>query len=387
MTGQNDFVSLFDVLFFLFVLILILSILKNNKNIFLPKDDSLLLMLMLYLLIVISLPFIGVVFHGYGFSRVTPSIRYFQWFLFLPIVVYLYVYEGLEHEHIILSLGIAAVSQTGYGLLQYIEHYEMISSLPHHTLLEAHTDRTDYNTRSIGFFRNPNRYGILMSFFGLIFSSLYIQGRKCPFLYLTLVSLLGVVLSGSRTALIAFLIPLIVYFIFLFGRLQSLFKFTTIVAIPILGIVFLSSEYISGGRFSEMYLLLRGDISEVSTLVARFENWNAAIDAYQTHSPTLVFRDVTGTPTDNYYLSILIQAGFIGPIVIVLMYLSIILWSLRIHFNQQNVYSDIVIVITLSILLANLTMSAFASPFTQILFWTYLGFLTATVQANAQKNK
>ncbi|MFC7041693.1 O-antigen ligase family protein [Halonotius sp. GCM10025705] len=381
-SGQNDFVSIFDILFFILIFVNIIRIVYNKEKIVFPKTNGVNLTIILFFISISIFPAVGIIFNQYSISYITPTIRYFQWFLFFPTVIYLCVYKNLSYKYILGSLGLAVVVQLGYGSLQYLEYLDIITELPHHDILADQTDRTRFDGRSTGFFGNPNLYGILMAVCSLCFIPQIGKNNGSWPLIALILGIFGVLLSGSRTALVILIIPASFYILNLFLQSEG---FNSKQILYLTSGIFISIGVLVpfvGDRFVELLLLFTGDFNEISTLEVRFMNWENQINSYRQNGPTMVFTDIT---TDSYYLSIIRQSGIFGLISVLVMYVYILREGIR-SVSVSRIYSEVLILVVLAILLANITMTAMASIDIQVIFWSHVGFLFYETKMSSMMN-
>lgn len=188
--------------------------------------------------------------------------------------------------------------------------------------------RNDSN-RIIGTMRNPNDNGVLLTCFVAYFMSAYYYSKKNLNLILIVIGLVLVVLSQSRTSLIAVLgmgIPFILTF-----------PITKRMVLSVVGAGFLVLVVMYLFKMNYMLELLSTNPMEITAFKARWRDWGYVIEVWNEH-PIWGAGPFADTFTaagyfdpDNEYLYVLGSRGVVGLVcyLILLIYPLILFWRKR----------------------------------------------------------
>jgi O-antigen ligase len=87
---------------------------------------------------------------------------------------------------------------------------------------------------------------------------------------------------------------------------------------------------------------------------------------------------------DNFYLSVLLQAGVPGLVIVVALYLYV-LRTATASFERLPAFAGAMVFVTVGIVIGNMTMEAGNAPGVQVVFWTVLGALVGTVSSMSNR--
>ena len=234
--------------------------------------------------------------------------------------------------------------------------------------------------------RSPNEYGVV-SVFVFIFSLLLfstrhdnmIKSQMVPFLGFW-VSLIGIVISGSRTAFLSFVLVASLLMILLLLRYKRLFKlafFLLITAILASGIFLRMMN--RSELFSEATRAFSRKIGTFFNLIESFDL--EQFDPSRYEQVKIVYSEVMekggyliGEGTDNnkglirsklnmrphdFIFMSWLEIGLIGTIFYILFYLILFLYMLRHLFRYFNIYSLCSFCIVIVVIISDLTITNF----------------------------
>ena len=172
------------------------------------------LLMMPYVLLSIALPVLGVVARGLPASYALPGVRWTQWLILAYIAYVLAKQRGVAVAHslsrtvmlVALPHAVYALLQLGYYQLRVVpsafvawdEHYVMQN-------FAGVASNSWFGWRVTGLQVNPNLYGLIAAFVMIAILSRVLtnSGTSLRLVYVSVVaSALGILLSGSRTALV-----------------------------------------------------------------------------------------------------------------------------------------------------------------------------------------
>ena len=185
------------------------------------------------------------------------------------------------------------------------------------------------STRIIGTMTNPNDNGVLLTcFIAYFMSSFHYSKNKWNFLFIAL-GLILVLLSQSRTSLIAILAMGVPFML--------TFRITKKMVIAVLGsgILVIIAMYLL--KMNYMMELLSKNPLEISAFQARFRDWGYVIDVWSEHKiwgvgPFMdTFTAAGYFDPDSEYLYILGSRGIVGLVcyLIILCYPMVLFWIKR----------------------------------------------------------
>lgn len=379
LTGGGLFVSPIDFLFFTYVLYHVLSSVKG-REIRIKYRSDLYFAILTFATVVLLLPLLAVITGGWGFSVLTPGIRHVQWMCFLVLGYRI----SLQESNV--ALGLLAVSAAisvllnfGYSILQYAMFWGIFDSLPHFQYF-AGRQSWFYSWRATGFLLNPNHLGMATAVAGGILYSSYDHHQEHTKLLLGGLGAVPIVLlmSGSRTGLLMMALSVVIVSVLRWepyrdiGRLN---RIETLVAGIGVTIVVLYVPKIRG-RLSSLIQVFTGNFDAVPHLAQRFVQWNKAIEFYTTtpvYGTLVASTFTTDLVTENFYLNMLIQAGPLGLLAPLLLYLVVVRMGIQLYCSKKDPISWCMVATTFAISIGNITAYAMLLPPIAVYFWTILG--------------
>ena len=247
--------------------------------------------------------------------------------------------------------------------------------------------------RSTGTFSNPNTMAIVVLFAFVTYSFLSKVGPRIK-LILSVVVALTIYLSGSRTAMVL-AVGLIFFNAVAFLELRRLFRlvfFVTPLAL-LLGGGF--HYYIGSGYVAQLFdFLATGDISEIPSVVHRFNTWLSIIQLIDrfTFINGLIGlgpgKEIGLRFTDNEYLRLFFTMGGIGLFYIFFLgglvyYLSVVRRrSVEVFFIYKATLS-----IFAALVISGIVLTSFTSWLYPVLLYLLLGVGWGKVEDAREKNR
>ena len=318
--ADRGFISLADPLW----LGLIISFLLRKTKIRFPWSA---LGVLPYITFAIVLPIIGII-GEFPFSYMTPAMRIFQWASFGYMTYIIGKEYGIQivFRRISSVMLWASIIHFLYASIQYMASTGFISRTflwLDQVYAVSHETSWFYFPRLTGLFVNPNSYGNFCSLAALFAIALLVvrpSWASSTFLSISLItSIAGILMSGSRSGILAFFVgSLVIFFIALqrVSKFLSLVKIVSILCfIAIISFVLLPvvpyGEIIFT-RFERILSIIEKGIIVESNALIRVEMWKEACNIYTTYYPF-----GTGVPPsyafgmaiDSYYVVTLTQGG------------------------------------------------------------------------------
>ena len=237
--------------------------------------------------------------------------------------------------------------------------------------------------RAFSIVGSPNILGVIfVMILPLTISLFFIEkNKKFKFLYFieTMTMLLGLLLTYSRGAWIAFALAMFVYIIFTNVRVLTPFA--------IIGSLFI----VSGSSLSTRLLyMLTPEYMFKSAAGGRLYRWEIGLKVWSKNKfwglglgryggAVALNNDLSPFYLDNYYLKTLVETGYYGIYVIGFMILSFIISSLKVVFTQKNLENKILacglFCGALGVLLQNFVENIFEFPAMIIYFVMYASLI------------
>jgi len=318
--ADRGFVSLADPLW----LGLIISFMLRKTKIGFPRSA---LGVLPYITFAIVLPIAGII-GEFPLSYMTPAMRIFQWASFGYMTYIISKQYGVQTVFRRISSVIlwASIIHFLYASIQYMASAGFISRTflwLDQVYAASHETSWFYFPRLTGLFVNPNSYGNFCSLAALLAISFLIirpPWASSTFLSISLItSIVGILMSGSRSSILAFFVgSLVISFI----ALQRLSKFLSLVKIVSILCLFAIISFvllpavpygeIIFTRFEKILSIIEKGIIVESNALIRFEMWEEACNIYTTYYPF-----GTGVPPsyafdmaiDSYYVVTFTQGG------------------------------------------------------------------------------
>ncbi|HDS1748006.1 O-antigen ligase family protein [Pseudomonas sp. M2] len=278
--------------------------------------------------------------------------------------------NGLDGIFSIFVLVNCAVS-----LLQYLGVYEFgvreitdLYNAKHH--VEASLSYTA--PRALGLSPGPGQQSVIcLFFFSYFLVQFFFGGGGLKRLMMCLVSLLGMVLSQSKTALIAIAIgSVVVFFLFVAhagykSKLGVLLLFVLVVG----GVVAFKDQLLV--LFPE-YFRLAEQGGDVSSLQSRVGNWQQMLHVFFVEDSVflylfgvgrsgLEFYGVNDLPYDSDYVYVLVNYGLVGFFVFVAMLSSVLMRGVA-FFSTESIDGKCLIIILVYAVVAAVALNYFFEP-------------------------
>lgn len=267
------------------------------------------------------------------------------------------------------------------SLLQYLGVYGFgVRELTDFYNAKHHIDVSlSYSSpRALGVSAGPGQQSVIgLFFFSYFVVHYFFGGGGYKRLFLCVLALFTVVLSQSKTALIALLFgSLVVMLLFVVhasykGKLvMMLFLVAVLGGVVLLKdqILFLFPEYV---RLSEQG-------GEISSLHSRFENWYQMLDVFFVEDSFvfylfgvgrsgLEYYGVNDLPYDSDYIYILLNYGLVG-LVLFLGVLGGVLVRGVLYFSDESLYGKFLVVVLVYALISATALNFFFEPRVLVLF-------------------
>jgi hypothetical protein len=383
---DSVFVSLFDPLW----LGLLISFFLERKQSGLPRLAGGVLP---YIALAIGLPLAGVL-GGFPLTFITPSMRAVQWSSF-AWMGYLLGKERGAGVFLSISKAILTVSliHLAYALVQYGVYAGLLSRslLALDRLYAAtHTSSWFYYPRVTGMLVNPNSYGMYCAVSSLVALALLIarsQWKHRWTLYMLLVAnMSGLLLSGSRTAILALLAGSVGIGLMSARRRVSLGRLLRITGLLValgIGLVMLLSEIPGGAAILArvdrlVNIVFQGPAAEVN-LVARMAMWRTVWDSCIAQFPVgtgVAPSHALGLAVDSYFVFSMAQGTILFTIAFLVMLLTVgrsgsVCWR---QVNPSSRALGLCIVgLSLATAAGSLGGSPMLSPYHVIPLWSLAG--------------
>lgn len=248
-----------------------------------------------YLILATLLPVIGVIALSYPAAYALPGVRQLQWASYAPMAAFLCTRYGSDRvaRFALRALVIAGVGHVIYGIVQFAFGMGWLSAIWITPDLIYNTQQGQvrfFYPRATGLLVNPNSLG---AFSALVFAMI-LAFRPQRFLLVdrrlntiaTAVAILGLVLAGSRSALLGVLV-LLAFLIVLsgFSRRVAAGGIVHVMALGLglLAVLPLLRDYlpqIMVERFGRLFDIFRSGAEIDPTANARVVEWNMLWDMY-----------------------------------------------------------------------------------------------------------
>ncbi len=225
-----------------------------------------------------------------------------------------------------------------------------------------------------GYFMNPNELGMLAVIgLGMLLMDIYVRGLKPATIFVFLILLYALILTGSRSSMIGFL-TIVLYFV-----LKSK---NTKLKVGVLSLVFLSIPVIVN-----MIFIKQGDLEEVLSMTGRLPFWKALLTEGLPKEPffgfgfmriayTDSFQSVhtyAGHMTHNTFIQVLMNLGFVGLFIVILQMTVTIRASI---VSNNSYFSTLFTGVFIPIIINSFTeFGIYGETNFGILFWQLIMFL------------
>lgn len=321
--------SLFDFLSVLLVLMVIVTIVKDKDKFNIKYDYTFLLYILLFLWSTVSLVISTLVFNNLvNLTDLFALTKYL--YFFLVLVVGYNISRYVEINVFLKHVFIATIISVTVSILQFYNPLNINNLISYIYTDEKLRDITTGNARVFGTLYNANWFGVYLSFIvPIAMSSILIpQSKKKVLKVLPIITVImasiGILLSGSRTAIIVSIIGLLFTFIFSFINKPN-YKVVILPVTLILLIGFLFNNIdLNVKRFDELTSLMKsestiGNVQSASGRVVRMEEGMAMF--YDNPILGVGLSSTTELNAHNSYVTLLYRHGLIGLFIVLLFYI------------------------------------------------------------------
>lgn len=271
-------------------------------------------------------------------------IRYLQFPVFLLFGYFLTKEDTYRSKDFLTCIIAIFVIVFVFALLQrfFANQVQVLTNL----YAPDHQARRVINTKRVtALFGNPNTCALMICLFSSFFFAF--MARKQQLMskrntwILIVLSLIAVLLTGSRTGLIVFGFLTLIFLytkvkrkIFFFLLFPLLFGLIWLLKDHILEVIRYFNTYLYLGIKLVLTLDTNTLLSEGNSFFSRFGRWNQAIELFK-ESPLFglgPLRGVITSSTDNYYIYLLVRYGIMG----LLLYLLLIVYSIYLAMKARK---------------------------------------------------
>jgi hypothetical protein len=243
--------------------------------------------------------------------------------------------------------------------------------------------------RRIGTCDNPNTLSILIT---IAYTCIYLleKNSKQKIFYF-FISLIVILLSGSRTGLISFMLIFLVNYLMLNKfTIKTFFLFFGVICLFTIVFQFLLTKIPAFIYMSEILKLFeRSDMSGVRTLDFRHNLWIELLDMFYNSSFVQILFGVGPSKNsvfhiiDNDYLTIFIKTGIIGSFLSILFYFGN---SIYFFFNRKYIFSKLMISVMLIFAISAYTGATFTSWYLAQFFFFFYTLAHKEIQIRKNDN-
>lgn len=387
-----------DFIIFSLIVITTLSSLSGKKLLSLNFSDISETLIAIYFLLLFTLPIYGLIIDANQLAALSSSIRWIVLFIFLIIIKRYFKYQIISDFKN--AFAFVIITNVCYAFLQYMELVGFIpyGILPHHFLAETTFAQSIKETafRATGLQVGPNQLGWIGIFGVLFFFNKYIVEHKNKDLIFSLFSLCAILLSASRTALIAGIVS--ISFCFLINLIQFIrenkFSFPRntlilLITMPIiiLAVVILICSHPNLGYIRRAFLIFSQGASADGSFLKRVDNyWISGLDLFFERpvlgwgfDPTIL----VGHPIDSGWISYLAQGGVFLTFSFAILLFYTAFRSLNEFFrNSRNFIPLVVFSYSLSIFIGSFLLSPFHYLFNNIVFFMMFFFYKNSINTD-----
>ncbi|MFN7015815.1 MAG: hypothetical protein ACK4P5_01425 [Fimbriimonadales bacterium] len=326
-------VGLGDLLWSIYIGMWLYQVLRcgNGRLFALPQRvDSLLLLILPYLLLSVFLPVAGVLAFGYPPSYAIPGIRHLQWASFALLGYWFCRRYGIESMiwTLLFSFTAAGVIHALYALIQLLTPLGVLPQewlLPDRVFAERYATTWFFYPRTTGLLVNPNSYGLFGSVALILLSALLLSGMRIrPRMVILLgsVGLWAIATSASRSAIVGLLAGVILMGItallkgFTYRNEHHLYRLVGfLLKIPVaVAMLSIAAWLFLPHHLTDRIMLLVGVVVEGAEVdpnaIGRFNFWEQALRLYEERAPLGTWVPAGyafNIPIDSYYVSLITQ--------------------------------------------------------------------------------
>jgi len=382
-------------IFILFFKIILTKIL--HKQLFLVKSIEIPLYIFFFIsliqLINSNVPSLTIGFEG--FRKTT--------FQMLAVFIGIYFIENKEQiQKILKTLAWFSIPVLLYGLKQFFLFSSFDLKIIELNAASIWTHKYGGIYRSISIFSGPFHFGMFSCIIALIFLYFYLKIKKFSYLFLSIVSIMGVFLSMTRTNIVALIISYLFFLWFIKPEKQRFFKKINVLFIIFLLII----SIISIKKFFPITYVLKSfeNISEDQRLLVRFVGYRKMTKAF-IESPIIgygmgsagdtlgpLFEGKTHFTSHNLGFKIFIETGLAGLGVYIFFFLAWFNKAFNLFKIKDSNIKNLSVLIT-SIVLILLINGLVGSPVgaypINLYVWFFMGALVkiSWIEKKAKWNK
>jgi hypothetical protein len=376
------------------------------------RYNPLLFLVLTYIAISFSLPFLGVWIFGWSPSYAIPGVRHLQWSSFALFSIWLMRQYGvLSTWRLMLTvLTIASVLHASYALIQYLATFGTIS-IEWLFLDKVVTERFEstyfFYPRTTGLLTNPNNLGLFGASVLSILLASYLARAPIGSVSALLMSLsAGWVLatSASRTALVGVLITLGALSVIavlqttlrsdgnsMHYRVGCLIRLLLILSVATVFLWFLTPEHSRERIILLIDVAIRG-ASEDPNAIGRLNAWERALRSYEEQFPLGTWVPAgyaLDTFVDSYYVCLIVQGTpvYMGLFICLLIAVLSRAWEAGLA-NDTSVAGAGLALLGMTILvgIASTTLIPLENAHVIPLFWFLLGVGVGTIGYRGERS-
>lgn len=367
----------------LIISVLFFYILFYRKKSILKELDGFSILNIIFCIINLIPVFIKFLYDGsFEINEIFDSIRYLFFAMLYLIIKILYKKDDFSNKilkYLIIGFIISAI----IGITQFFNFLNLNELyIPKIAPTQFRTLMPDYeNRRIIGLNTNPTVFGfnmIIAIFINLIYGKT-LKSNKIYLLIISIIEIVALLMTNSRTAQIALIISFLIYFILhslsTYGK-KFTFKVTiTLIILGLLILVFIIPKDLT------WRLLQIIDINNVSSWSARLTKWN---DYFQIIQNNLLIgigpiKNMNLGYIDSEWIQICLQIGLIG----LLTYLAMIIIPLKDITNKAIKYLYLSLLIV--IMLYNITSTSLLNYENSFKLYILIGII-CSINVNRKTN-
>lgn len=275
---------------------------------------------------------------------------------------------------------ILLIVEGGIVLLQAFGHSEFLSLI----FNQEKTRGFSTTTRATGTLGNPNMMAFLSLQCGLL---LYIFNNSKQRVFLFLFSLLVVLLTGSRTILIIYIVAFLLIAFYNMDSFKKIFRITILASLGLGGAFWLLLTYSDSFRYMlELIKLVREgglqSIIKVHSVSLRLNHWNETTEYFFDHAYWINYLFGLGPRNalnvlDNDFLYSFYRYGIIASFLLYGFYFYLYRWYSQCKNRDTSIFGKVLL---LAILIFSLVSETVSSWYLPIFFLVLTGLLVGAYQ-------
>ncbi|QDI90458.1 O-antigen ligase domain-containing protein [Salicibibacter halophilus] len=327
--GEGTAVRVFDIISFGLGIILFAFIIFRTKKTYLKQMSLPLSLFMLILLVFLAV--ISTYFSTFDQSYEASLIDLAELFkLIYYIVIFYFAYIVSRYVSIgkfIKYLLIGGFISLAIATLQYFNPANVNNLISYIYTETGLRDISSSNPRVFGTLYNPNWFGVFLGMWTVLLLSYFgIQKKNLFSVIILLCGSTGIILSGSRTAIISFILSLLVIYILFVLYNRSVIQHLTFPLITV-GAFYLIYDQLEFNniRLQELNLAIQSnDISQVAAAQSRIDLWNIGLEHF-INNPLIGigFANSIELSPHNSFILLLAQFGVLGGLIFIVFFTSL----------------------------------------------------------------